>query len=186
MFIVFIGPPGAGKGTQAVRLSERLGIPHVSTGEILRQAIDDGIALGRQAEQYMQQGALVPDELVVELVDQFLQRPAAARGCLMDGFPRTPAQAEALDECLARHGQAVQCVIELQVETEELVRRLLDRQRPDDTPATIRQRLEVYRTQTRPLLGYYRRRGVLQSVPGHGSPDDVFARIVEAVPVAAE
>ena len=181
MFIVFIGPPGAGKGTQAARLIELLGIPHVSTGDLLRQAISDGTELGKQASQYMQAGKLVPDELVLGMIDQRLNDPALQKGCLFDGFPRNVDQAEALDKLLEKRGTPLDLVLEIQVDRDELIRRLLARKRPDDTPETIEHRLEVYRDETAPVLDYYRKRGLLKSVDGSGTPDEVFERIRQCV-----
>ncbi len=183
MLIVFIGPPGAGKGTQAQRLIDYLQIPHLSTGDMLRQAKQDGTTLGRQAAPYMDQGRLVPDELVVEIVGERLEHPDCERGCLLDGFPRTLAQAEALDEHLSRHDNQIDIVLELRVDEQELVQRLLgraektDTPRPDDTPQAIPRRLQVYREETEPLLDYYRQRGLLHTVDGMGTTDEVFSRI---------
>lgn len=181
MFIVFIGPPGAGKGTQAERLIELLKIPHVSTGDMLRQAISQGSELGKKAADFMQAGELVPDELVLQIIGECLDDPKMAAGCLFDGFPRNVEQAEALDQLMAKRGTPVNLVLELQVESDELVRRMLARKRKDDTPDTISQRLEVYKNQTAPVLKYYGDRGLLASIDGSGTPDDVFGRIRERV-----
>ena len=155
MFVVFIGPPGAGKGTQAQRLVELLNIPHVSTGDMLRQAIGQGTQLGNQAQGYMQAGKLVPDELVLQIINECLDDPRMKQGCLFDGFPRNVQQAESLDQLLAQRGTPLDMVLELQVDSEELVRRMLARKRPDDTPDTIAERLRVYQNQTAPVLQYY-------------------------------
>jgi adenylate kinase len=185
MLIVFIGPPGSGKGTQAKRLLTHLGIPHLSTGEMLREAIRGNSALGRQAQQYMVQGKLVPDALVLELVREKLSEPAFRPGCLFDGFPRTIAQARALDEFLAERGTPLDMVLELKAEEEVLVERMLKRareeNRPDDTPQTIAHRMEVFRQQTAPLRDYYRTQGKLVNIHGLGTPDEVFERIKKVV-----
>jgi adenylate kinase len=185
MRIVFVGPPGSGKGTQAKRLIERLSIVHLSTGDMLRQARADGTELGNQAAECMDGGGLVPDELVVGIVAERIAQPDCQAGCLFDGFPRTIAQAEALDAELARAGTPLDMVLELKADAEELARRMLQRAeiegRADDTPETIANRMEVYREQTSPLLDYYRQQGKLVSVDGMGTPDEVFDRICAAV-----
>jgi len=181
MFVVFIGPPGAGKGTQAQRLIELLKIPHVSTGDMLRQAISQGSELGKRASDFMQAGELVPDELVLQIIGECLDDPTMASGCLFDGFPRNVDQAQALDAVMEKRKTPVNLVLELQVDSDELVRRMLARKRPDDTPDTIAQRLEVYKNQTAPVLQYYADRGLLATIDGSGSPDDVFGRIRQRV-----
>jgi adenylate kinase len=181
MFVVFIGPPGAGKGTQAQRLVELLNIPHVSTGDMLRQAIGQGTQLGSQAQGYMQAGKLVPNELVLQIINECLDDQRMKQGCLFDGFPRNVQQAEALDQLLAQRGTPLNIVLELQVDSEELVRRMLARKRPDDTPDTIAERLRVYQNQTAPVLQYYSQRELLTIIDGAGSPDDVFGRIATRV-----
>lgn len=177
MFVVFIGPPGAGKGTQAQRLVELLDIPHVSTGDMLRDAISRETELGRRAAAYMQAGDLVPDELVLQIIGQRLDDPELRKGCLFDGFPRNVQQAKSLDVLLQERRTPLNVVLELQVDDDELVRRMLARQRQDDTPETISQRLEVYTNQTAPVLEYYAERQLLVSVEGWGTPDEVFERI---------
>lgn len=185
MRLVFIGPPGAGKGTQSKRLLEYLGIPHLSTGDMLRQAIAHGEGEGMVAEHYMAQGKLVPDEIVMRIVEKRLNDADCARGCLFDGFPRTIIQAAALDKLLVEAGTPLEVAVELKVDEEELMRRMLYRasveRRPDDTPETIAQRLEVYHRQTWPLIQYYRDRGKLVSVDAMRSPDEVFADIKHAI-----
>jgi adenylate kinase len=181
MLLVFIGPPGAGKGTQCKRLTEHLGVPHLSTGDLLRKAKEQNTPLGNMADGYMKAGKLVPDPLVMSIVGQRLDQPDCARGCLFDGFPRTVGQAESLDASLAERGTPLDLVIELKVDEQALIDRMVQRakieHRPDDTPETIASRMQVYRSQTMPLLAYYAQRGLLESVPGSGTPDEVFARI---------
>jgi len=185
MLIVFIGPPGSGKGTQARRLLDYLHIPHFSTGELLREARASGSSLGQMAAQYMDQGRLVPDALVLAMVDEKLRAPQYAKGCLFDGFPRTVPQARAFDESLAKRGTPLARVLELKADNDELIARMLRRasaeRRTDDNPQTISHRMEVYRQQTEPLLDYYRFRGILTPIDAMGTPDEVFERIKAAV-----
>jgi adenylate kinase len=185
MRIVFIGPPGAGKGTQSKRLTERLGIPHLSTGEMLRQARAQGTSLGKLAAEYVDQGRLAPDPLVMSIVGQRLEQPDCKSGALFDGFPRTLGQAQSLDEYLAERGIPLDVVLELKCDEDELMRRILERSkiehRPDDTEETLNKRFKVYREQTSPLLSYYKERGLLRSVDGMAPPDVVFERIMEAL-----
>ena len=185
MRIVFIGPPGSGKGTQAKRLIEHLSIVHLSTGDMLRQARADGTELGRQAAKHMDSGKLVPDELVVGIVVERIGQPDCQSGCLFDGFPRTINQAESLDAELEKRGTPVDMVLELAVDPEELTRRMLKRAeiegRSDDTPETIANRMKVYQEQTSRLLDHYRRRGKLVSIDGAGTPEEVFERIRASV-----
>lgn len=177
MRIVFIGPPGAGKGTQAAKIVERYMIAHLSTGDMLRAARDAKTPLGLKADEYMSRGELVPDDIIIGLIRERLAGPDCRRGYLLDGFPRTIAQAEALDSMLAQQNTPLDVVLELQVPEEELFRRLAGRGRADDKPEVIRQRLVAYRTQTEPLLEYYRNKHLLRSVDGLGSVDEIFERI---------
>jgi adenylate kinase len=185
MMLVLIGPPGSGKGTQCKRLLAHLAIPHLSTGELLREAKSQDSQLGRTAAQYMDQGKLVPDSLVLELVAERLTRPEFASGCLFDGFPRTLEQARSLDASLAARGTPLSHVVELKVDEQEVIGRLLKRAqiegRADDNAETIRQRMQVYQRQTVPLLDYYRKQGVLVAVDATGTPDEVFGRIQQVV-----
>ncbi|MGH7366481.1 MAG: adenylate kinase [Candidatus Rokuibacteriota bacterium] len=210
--VIFLGPPGAGKGTQARRLAAGSGIPQVATGDMLREAVAAGTPLGREAKRYMDQGALVPDEVVIGLVDERISRPDAGAGYVLDGFPRTLAQAEALDARLRRRGQDLDRVVFFDVSRDELLRRLTGRrvcrqcgtafhlisappkaegrcdqcggelyQRDDDRDDTVARRLDVYQTQTAPLLDYYRKRDLLVRVAGEGPVDRVAASIQKAV-----
>ncbi|HHN75322.1 MAG TPA: adenylate kinase [Acidobacteria bacterium] len=183
MNLLIFGPPGAGKGTQAARIGAQRGIPHISTGEMLRMAVESGSELGERVKAIVERGHLVSDELMGELVEQRLAEPDAAAGFLLDGFPRTAPQVEILDRILG-DDRRVDAVLMLEVPDEELVQRLLRRAgiegRPDDNRETIEERLRVYRARTAPVAGIYQERGVLRAVDGTGSIDQVFARI-EAV-----
>jgi adenylate kinase len=173
--LVLLGPPGAGKGTQAVRLCQARGLLHLSTGDLLRAAVKAGTPTGRQAQGYMDRGELVPDTVVLDLLRERLRSPGAGAGFLLDGFPRNVAQAEALDRELGAAG--VERVVHLRLEDEEIVRRLLGRGRPDDTEPVIRNRLRVYRAETTPLIEYYERRGLLATIDARGGVDEVAARL---------
>jgi adenylate kinase len=207
--VILLGAPGAGKGTQAERIVASFGLPHISTGEMLRAAVAQGTEMGLAAKQYMEAGGLVPDEVVIGVVGDRLAEPDASHGFLLDGFPRTLPQAERLDVMLADAGRAVTHVILIDVPEDELIQRLAGRrmcrncgkgyhvvfdppkapgvcdvcggelyQRSDDNEETVRHRLEVYREQTAPLIGYYQDRGVLKTAYGGGKmPDEVFVQV---------
>lgn len=173
MQLILLGPPGAGKGTQAIALSQRLGIPHISTGDMLREAIAQQSELGEQAEAYVTEGDLVPDGLILSLVRDRLSKPDADKGWLLDGFPRTLAQAQALDELLLIFSQPNPKVIYFDAQSGILINRLLKMNRPDDTVDTIRQRLAVYEEKTTPLIEHYQRRLCLTTVNANHSAAEV-------------
>ena len=206
--MILMGPPGAGKGTQAKRLEKKLKIPHISTGDMLRQAVAEGTELGRRAQEFMRAGQLVPDEIMIGLVKERLNRADCQGGFILDGFPRTVAQAEALE----RAGIEVDHVLEFVVPDSEVVRRLTGRRvcpkcgavyhiefnppkvdekcdncgstliiREDDREETVRRRLEVYHSQTTPLLDFYRERGLLREINSSGSVDEVFAEVLKVL-----
>ena len=185
MRLIFLGPPGAGKGTQAKRVAERLGIPAISTGDIFRSNVSSGTELGVLAQQYMDKGEYVPDSVTNDMVRARLAEPDGAQGFLLDGYPRTTDQVDALDGMLQESGRALDAVIELAVDTDEIVRRLVKRAelegRPDDTEDVVRRRMEVYEEQTAPLTALYAAHGVLRTVDGMGPVDEVSDRIVKAL-----
>ncbi|MCB9682716.1 MAG: adenylate kinase [Alphaproteobacteria bacterium] len=209
MRMIFIGPPGAGKGTQAARLVERYGIPHVSTGDMLRAAVKAGTPMGQMAGALMADGKLVPDDVIVGIVRERLAEPdCQAKGVLLDGFPRTVAQAEALDQMLDSEGIALDAVVLLEVPDGLIEERIVGRRsdpetgriyhltydpppadvvgrlvhRPDDTEEAVRKRLAAYHAQTAPIVPFYEAKGLVRRVDGVGSPDAVTARIADALP----
>jgi adenylate kinase len=187
MRIVLLGPPGAGKGTQAIRLAQHFACPHVSTGDIFRANVVEGTALGLTAKGYMDRGDLVPDEVVIAMVMERLSAPDCEPGFLLDGFPRTVAQAEALDRRLAAMDSPLHAVLCFEVGDDELFRRLAGRAaelgRSDDGEETIRHRLEVYATRTRPLVDYYMHRRLLSVVDAIGHVEEITERILEMLRV---
>jgi adenylate kinase len=181
MRLIFIGPPGAGKGTQSQRLIDKLHVPHLSTGDMLRDAVKNQTPEGQRAIEFMDRGKLVPDDIILAMVARRIAEADCAKGCLLDGFPRTLAQAEALDSLLAKQNIPLDAVVELRVDEDALALRLSERGRTDDRPEVIRERLDTYRRQTEPLVEYYRQKGLLRSVDGDGTPDEVAERIVTAL-----
>ncbi|BAY88406.1 adenylate kinase [Tolypothrix tenuis PCC 7101] len=171
--LIFLGPPGAGKGTQSQKLAQSLQIPHISTGDILRQAMKDQTPLGVKAQSYVDSGELVPDELVQDLVQERLGQADAQSGWILDGFPRKVSQAEFLAKLLETIHQAGERVVNLDVPDDVVVARLLARGRKDDSEEVIRRRLEIYRSETAPLINYYRDRQKLLTVNGNQSPEEV-------------
>lgn len=207
MRMILVGPPGAGKGTQAARLLERYGIPHISTGDMLRAAVKEGTELGKQADACMKRGDLVPDEVVIGLVQERIAKPDAQKGFMLDGFPRTLPQAQALQTALDESGVDLDAVVLIEVPDQLIVDRITGRrsdpetgaiyhlkfnpppadvadrlvQRKDDTEEACVARLEKYHSQTAPIVPFYEKRGVLTRVDGVGTPDEVTARLVEAI-----
>jgi adenylate kinase len=199
MRLILLGPPGAGKGTQALRLVAKYGIVQLSTGDMLRAAVKAGTPVGRQAQEIMARGELCPDDLVVGIIGQRIDEPDARKGFILDGFPRTVPQAEALDSILAAKGLDLDAVIELRVDEAALMRRIENRVaemkargeklRDDDNPDVLHKRLSAYRELTAPLITYYRQRGILRSVNGMAPIADVTAaidQVLAAVPSAGK
>jgi adenylate kinase len=178
--LVLLGPPGAGKGTQAIKLSEKLGIPQISTGDLFRKNISEGTPLGVEAKRYLDAGDLVPSELTNKLVEDRIEQPDAADGFILDGYPRSVEQARALDEMLKNHNTKLDAVLEFAVSEAELFERLKSRGRADDTEEVIHNRMQVYRDETEPLLEYYSSNN-LQTVDAVGTLDEVFARALLAL-----
>ena len=179
--LVMLGPPGSGKGTQAEILGEKLGIPAISTGEMLRRAVASGSALGRRVESIMASGSLVDDETMAEVVRERLARDDAENGYLLDGYPRTLAQADTLAGILADSDTALDAVVFVDVPEDELVKRSLARQRADDTEEVVRHRQAVYREKTAPLIEYYESQGLLRRIDGHRTIEEVNAGILETL-----
>lgn len=189
MRIVLFGPPGSGKGTQAVQLKQRLGVPHISTGDLLRAAVKAGSPLGLKVKAVMEAGQLVSDDLMLDLLEDRFAQPDAEAGFILDGYPRNLVQANALDALLARIGQPLDLALLLEVPHELIVERLAGRAaaegRKDDDPATVRARLKVYEEQTAPVAEFYRIRGQLTGLDGTGGIDEVQTRLLAAIAAAA-
>ncbi len=179
--LIFLGPPGSGKGTQAQLLSAQFTIPHISTGEMLRQAIAQQTELGKKAQHYVDQGELVPDELLLDLIRERLNQDDAQNGWILDGFPRNVSQATFLDKLLSELGKFSEQAINLEVSDHLLIDRLLSRGRKDDNEETIRRRLDVYREKTKPVIDYYHNHGRLTSVDGNPPPEEVTASLNKIV-----
>lgn len=186
MRLVLLGAPGSGKGTQADVLKAELGVPHISTGDLLRAAVKAGTPLGLKAKAVMEAGQLVSDEIVLGMLEERLAQPDAAAGFILDGYPRNVAQCEALERLLERIGQPLEVAIKLDVPTELIVERIAGRAakegRKDDTPETVRERLRVYTEQTEPVAGHFAAIGKLTTVDGVGELDEVSRRILAALP----
>lgn len=207
MRMILVGPPGAGKGTQAAQLLERLTIPHISTGDMLRAAVSAGTALGKEADTYMKRGDLVPDRVVIGMVLERIQESDAQKGFMLDGFPRTKPQAEALDEAMKEANVELDAVVLIEVPDELIVDRITGRrmdpetgdiyhiefkpapadiqerliQRKDDTAEAVKARLEKYHNETKPIVPFYDAQGILKRVDGVGTPDEVTARMMETL-----
>jgi adenylate kinase len=183
--ILLLGPQGSGKGTQAKRISAEYGIPQIATGDMLRAAIAAGTPLGRRVKPILESGQLVPDELMIGLIRERLQADDARDGFVLDGFPRTLVQAEALDAMLREVDRELRIVFELQISDEVCIARLLKRaaleNRPDDTPEAIKKRLEIYHRETEPLVEHYRAQGILVGIHADASPNEVFHEIQQTL-----
>ena len=185
MRLLLLGAPGSGKGTQAARLKDSLGVPHISTGDLLRAEVAAGSKLGLEAREVMARGELVSDAILLGMLEERFSRADTGGGFILDGYPRNLAQAAALDALLARIGQPMDFAVQLEVPTELLVERIAGRAkaegRADDQPEAVRKRLQVYTSQTAPVIDFYRQHGQLTVVDGVGELDEVFTRIIEAI-----
>ncbi|MGU3435763.1 adenylate kinase [Actinomycetes bacterium M1A6_2h] len=181
MRLVLLGPPGAGKGTQAKLLSEKLGIPHVSTGDLFRANIGESTPLGIEAKKYLDAGDLVPSELTVDMVRSRVSEPDATGGFILDGFPRSVGQADSLTEILAEMDQKLDAVVSFVIDEDVVVERMLARGREDDTEDVIRNRMKVYRDETAPLLNYYKDHGRLVTIDAEGDVDEVNRTVLDAI-----
>ena len=187
MLIVFVGPPGVGKGTQCALLRDRLKLTHLSTGEILRKAIEDKTPLGETANKFINDGKLVPDEIMIDLIDERLFSGNRLGDWLLDGFPRTLPQAVALDNLLAKHSAKIDVVLELVADHDEVRSRLMQRAkdegRKDDDPITVQRRLLIFAKQTAPIVEHYSNQGVLRKIDGIGTPEEVHQRVLASIDV---
>ncbi|MEE9441282.1 MAG: adenylate kinase [candidate division Zixibacteria bacterium] len=214
MNLIFLGAPGSGKGTQAVRLAEKISALHLSTGDLLRAAVKNGTELGKKAEGYMKAGELVPDDIIIGLIEEQQNNGKLKNGFILDGFPRTIPQAEALSEMFERSGAKIDYAVLLDVDDEEIIKRLSGRmycgdcqsgynypanmpkeegvcdqcggklvRRPDDEPEVVKNRLDVYKKQTQPIEDYYKGQSLLLPIPGIGTPNEIFDRIVKGLGV---
>ena len=181
MRVILLGAPGSGKGTQAQAITEKFGIPQISTGDMLRAAVRAGTSLGLEAKKIMDAGLLVSDDIILGLIKERIQADDCRNGFLLDGFPRTLAQAEALDAMLAKLEKPLDCTLFFDVDFDEITKRLLSRGRADDNEDTIRKRLAVYEEQTAPLISYYEGTGKLKTVKGVGSVDEISQRIFDVL-----
>lgn len=181
MHLVFFGPPGAGKGTQAQKIVSDFGIPQISTGDILRAAVKNETPLGKQAGPLMAAGKLVPDELVIGIVEERLKEKDCAKGFLLDGFPRTIPQAQSLEVVLQKSGKRIEHVVSLEVPDAVIHERMKGRGRADDSPETVQKRLDEFRKLTAPLKAYYQERGLLRTINGVGSLDEIYASIRQSI-----
>ena len=183
--LILFGPPGSGKGTQSLRIAEKYGLTHISTGDIFRREIRNKSFLGLKVQQIIEKGELVPDELLVDILKDAMMQVKIAKGFVFDGFPRTIRQANDLDKLMTELNENVSLVLALDVDEEEVVKRLLKRAiaegRKDDTEEVIRNRMKVYHSQTSPLMNYYKDQGKFQSVHGVGSIDDIFASLCKVI-----
>ncbi|MBD3331702.1 adenylate kinase [candidate division GN15 bacterium] len=183
MNLVFLGPPGSGKGTQAKKLAEKLGYVHLSTGDVLRQAVADGTELGKKADGYMKAGELVPDDLIIGLIEEQVSAGKLKNGFILDGFPRTIPQAESLRDMLKKYQVSLDKAVLLDVGEDEIMKRLLNRAkiegRPDDTEDVIKNRIEVYKQQTAPIVEFYKGESILQTVRGEDTPENVFNALLQ-------
>ncbi len=181
MFVLILGAPGSGKGTQGKILAERLAVPKITTGDLLRAAMKEGTPLGLEAKKFYDDGKLVPDSIILGMIKEQLDRPEAKNGAILDGFPRTAAQAELVDKTLGQRGQRLNHILLLDVTEDELVRRMSARAqvegRADDTPEAIATRLQVYQRDTAPLIAHYAQRGIVHRVPGTGTVDQIAGDI---------
>ncbi|MCW8926218.1 MAG: adenylate kinase [Xanthomonadales bacterium] len=190
MRVVILGPPGSGKGTQAAMLVEHLGVPHISTGALLRDAANQGTELGLKAKGIINKGDLVPDDIMLGIVEERLGQDDVANGFILDGYPRNVAQAKSLDEMLERLGQPVEEAIHIDVDEDVIIERIANRAklegRSDDTEETVRNRLRVYAEQTAPVADYYEEAGLLTRVWGHGTIDEILQRILSVLDISIQ